>query len=121
MVTSAFPLKPKEDYEWFRDHVSRNASTYEEWLDFLKRKEAQERLQYTTPDAGGSYEVVFKPAGKEAVAVGDSPYDAQAAGKANVRTMGVLCGGFAENALRQARCAEVYLDRLPSIVVSTSR
>ena len=50
----------------------------------------------------------LKIEGKEAVAVGDSPYDAQAAGKAKVRTIGVLCGGFTENALRQAGCAEVY-------------
>jgi phosphoglycolate phosphatase-like HAD superfamily hydrolase len=46
--------------------------------------------------------------GKEAVAVGDTPYDAEAAGKASVRTIGVLCGGFTENSLRQAGCVEVY-------------
>lgn len=46
--------------------------------------------------------------GKEAVAVGDTPYDAEAAGKASVRTIGLLCGGFTENSLRQAGCVEVY-------------
>src|ERR1700712_1270455 len=32
----------------------------------------------------------------EILVVGDSPYDAEAAGKAGLRTIGVLCGGFAE-------------------------
>lgn len=44
----------------------------------------------------------------DAVAIGDTPYDAEAAGKAGVRTIGVLCGGFTEDVLRDAGCAEVY-------------
>ncbi len=43
----------------------------------------------------------------QAVAIGDSPYDAEAAAKAGLRTIGVLCGGFAERDLRQAGCAAV--------------
>jgi HAD superfamily hydrolase (TIGR01509 family) len=50
----------------------------------------------------------LKIQGKDAVAIGDSPYDAEAAGKANIRTIGVLCGGFTESSLRQAGCVEVY-------------
>ena len=46
----------------------------------------------------------------EAIVVGDSPYDAQAAGKAGLRTIGVLCGGFAEQALREAGCIAIYAD-----------
>jgi len=38
----------------------------------------------------------------EAIAIGDSPYDAQAAGKIGLRTIGVLCGGFPEQDLRDA-------------------
>jgi beta-phosphoglucomutase-like phosphatase (HAD superfamily) len=33
---------------------------------------------------------------REAIVVGDSPYDAEAAGKIGLRTIGVLCGGFPE-------------------------
>jgi HAD superfamily hydrolase (TIGR01549 family) len=40
--------------------------------------------------------------GHDAVAIGDSPYDAEAAGKSNVRTIGVVCGGFTERQLREA-------------------
>ncbi|UPK06314.1 HAD family hydrolase [Bradyrhizobium sp. 170] len=46
--------------------------------------------------------------GADAVAIGDTPYDAEAAAKVEVRTVGVLCGGFTENELRKAGCAEVY-------------
>jgi phosphoglycolate phosphatase-like HAD superfamily hydrolase len=46
--------------------------------------------------------------GRDAVAIGDTPYDAIAAGKAGIATIGVLCGGFTEETLRQAGCAEIY-------------
>ncbi len=42
--------------------------------------------------------------------IGDSPYDAQAAGKLGIRTIGVLCGGFAEADLREAGCIAIYRD-----------
>ena len=57
------------------------------------------------------FEVVLgklKLEGADAVAIGDTPYDAEAAGKAGIRTLGVLCGGFTEQSLKQAGCVEVY-------------
>lgn len=57
------------------------------------------------------FEVVLKSwkiEGSDAVAIGDTPYDATAAKKAGIATMGVLCGGFTENSLREAGCVEVY-------------
>jgi HAD superfamily hydrolase (TIGR01509 family) len=50
----------------------------------------------------------LKIKGGTAVAIGDAPYDAAAARKANIMTIGVLCGGFTESSLRQARCVEIY-------------
>ncbi len=47
---------------------------------------------------------------KEVIVVGDSPYDAIAAGKANLRTIGVLCGGFELETLTQAGCVAIYQD-----------
>ena len=44
----------------------------------------------------------------EAIAIGDTPYDAQAAGKATIRTLGVLSGGFAEADLRRSGCTDIY-------------
>ena len=46
--------------------------------------------------------------GGDAVAIGDTPYDVEAAGKAKIGTVGFLCGGFTERELRAAGCAEVY-------------
>ena len=57
------------------------------------------------------FEIVLKKLkieGADAVAIGDTPYDAEAAGKAKIATIGVLCGGFTESSLRQAGCVEVY-------------
>ena len=46
----------------------------------------------------------------EAIVVGDTPYDAEAAGKAGLRPIGVLCGGFPEAELRAAGCVAIYRD-----------
>jgi HAD superfamily hydrolase (TIGR01509 family) len=46
----------------------------------------------------------------DVVVVGDSPYDAIAAGKIELRTVGVLCGGFPEAELRRAGCIAIYRD-----------
>jgi len=43
-----------------------------------------------------------------AIAVGDSPFDAEAAGKVGLKTIGVLCGGFPEAVLRAAGCVAIY-------------
>lgn len=49
-------------------------------------------------------------AAAEVVAVGDTPYDAESAGKAGLRTIGVLCGGWPESELRAAGCVAIYRD-----------
>ena len=44
----------------------------------------------------------------QAIVIGDSPYDAEAAAKAGLRTIGFLSGGFPEAALRHAGCVAIY-------------
>ncbi|CAA2159740.1 Phosphoglycolate phosphatase [Methylobacterium brachiatum] len=46
----------------------------------------------------------------EMIVIGDTPYDAQAASKAGLRTIGVLCGGFPEVDLSGAGCVAIYRD-----------
>lgn len=46
----------------------------------------------------------------DAIAVGDTPYDAEAAGNAGIKTIGLLCGGWSKANLREAGCVEVYRD-----------
>jgi HAD superfamily hydrolase (TIGR01509 family) len=59
------------------------------------------------------FEATLKKLGveaKNALALGDTPYDAEAAGKANVWTVGVMTGGWTEAELLAAGCIEVYRD-----------
>lgn len=46
----------------------------------------------------------------EAIVVGDTPYDAEAARKIRLRTIGVLCGGFPEAELSAAGCIAIFND-----------
>jgi HAD superfamily hydrolase (TIGR01549 family) len=90
-------------------------------LDFYKRVARIEDLvdeQTSSDDAERSkpYPDIFEAAvarlgglpREEVLAVGDTPYDAQAAGKAGLRTVGVLSGGFCEASLREGGCFVVY-------------
>ena len=43
-----------------------------------------------------------------AIVIGDTPYDAIAAHRAGLRTVGVLCGGFPEGDLREAGAIAIY-------------
>jgi HAD superfamily hydrolase (TIGR01549 family) len=45
---------------------------------------------------------------EDAIVVGDSPHDAEGAKRARLRTVGVLCGGFPEDALWAAGCIAIY-------------
>ncbi len=46
----------------------------------------------------------------DALVVGDSPYDAEAARKAGLKTVGLLAGGFSEEELRNAGAIAIYKD-----------
>jgi HAD superfamily hydrolase (TIGR01509 family) len=46
----------------------------------------------------------------DVLALGDTPYDAEAAGKAGVWTIGVMTGGWSREDLLAAGCVEVYQD-----------
>lgn len=47
---------------------------------------------------------------EQAVVVGDTPYDAEAAARAGMRAVGVRCGGWSGEELKQAGCVAVYAD-----------
>jgi phosphoglycolate phosphatase-like HAD superfamily hydrolase len=74
------------------------------------RETSPEDVEESKPEPD-IFEVVLKKLkidGNDAVAIGDSPDDAEAAGKLDVRTIGVLCGGFTESEHRKAGCVDVY-------------
>lgn len=45
---------------------------------------------------------------EQVIVVGDSPHDAEAARRAKLSVIGVLCGGFPEATLREAGCVAIY-------------
>jgi HAD superfamily hydrolase (TIGR01509 family) len=47
---------------------------------------------------------------EQVMVVGDTHYDAEAAGKAGIASVGLLCGGFPESVLRKAGCIAIYRD-----------
>lgn len=55
-------------------------------------------------------EKLGSPDPEDVIVVGDTPYDAEAASQAGLRTIGLLCGGFPEDSLWEAGCIAVYRD-----------
>ena len=99
------------------------SSASEDELDVYKRKADIEDLveeQTSSDDAGRSkpHGDIFQAAldrlrglqPNDVVVVGDTPYDAEAAAKVGVRTVCVLCGGFAEADLRRAGAVAIFRD-----------
>lgn len=48
------------------------------------------------------------PPKDECIVVGDTPYDAEAGNKAGLEVIGLTCGGWSEDKLKNAGCIEVY-------------
>jgi len=59
------------------------------------------------------FQVALKKSGaspRESVAIGDTRFDMEAAGKANMEATGFLCGGKPPEELRAAGASEIYRD-----------
>jgi HAD superfamily hydrolase (TIGR01549 family) len=65
-------------------------------------------VEQTKPDPDLVVTAVEKVGGGEAVLVGDSTFDCEAAARAQVPTVAVLTGGFSEQELRQAGAGSVF-------------
>jgi HAD superfamily hydrolase (TIGR01509 family) len=91
-------------------------------LAFYKRLVGMEDLvdeEATSSDAQQSkpepdiFAAALKKAGKgaeDAIALGDTPYDAEAAGKLGIPTIGLTSGGWKGRDLLSAGCIEVFRD-----------
>ena len=89
-------------------------------LAFYKRLVGMEDLvdeEATSSDAKESkpepdiFAAALKKAGagpEDAVALGDTPYDAEAAGKLGIPTIGLTCGGWKRSDLISAGCIQVF-------------
>jgi HAD superfamily hydrolase (TIGR01549 family) len=81
--------------------------------DLVETETSADDVESSKPDPDVIHAALRKlnnPDPAEGIMVGDTPYDAIAAAKAGVRTIGVLCGGFPERELREAGCIAIYRD-----------
>jgi HAD superfamily hydrolase (TIGR01549 family) len=102
-----------------RGHRLVLASSAKEWeldhyLDLLGARELADAwtssadVDATKPDPDLVQTALDMGGGGDAVMIGDSPYDCEAAGRAGISTVGVLTGGFAEAELRHAGADPVF-------------
>ena len=93
---------------------SAKANELDHYLDLLDAREIANDWTSsadveTTKPAPDIVESAFEKAGtKDAVMVGDTPWDIKAARRAGIDTVAVLTGGFSADELRDAGAAEVY-------------
>jgi HAD superfamily hydrolase (TIGR01549 family) len=84
------------------------------YLDLLDARELVEAwttsgdVQRTKPDPDLVVTATEKVGGGEAVMIGDSTFDCEAAARADVPTVAILTGGFSEQELRQAGASAVF-------------
>ena len=84
------------------------------YLDLLDARDVaddwttSEDVDATKPEPDLVSVAVEKAGGGDAVMVGDSTYDCEAAGRAGVETVAVLTGGFSEQELRAAGAVQVF-------------
>ena len=84
------------------------------YLDLLDARELVEAwttsadVEQTKPDPDLVHAAIDKAGGGEAVMVGDSTFDCEAAARAKVATVAILTGGFSDQELRQAGAGWVF-------------
>jgi HAD superfamily hydrolase (TIGR01509 family) len=86
----------------------------EHYLDLLDARELADGwttsadVEETKPEPDLVRAALAKAGTEDAVMVGDTPWDAKAAARAGIETVGVLTGGFAERELRDAGAVAVF-------------
>lgn len=79
--------------------------------DLVEKKTSSDDAEKSKPEPDifqAALKLLGNPPASEVVVVGDTPYDAEAAVKAGIKIIGVLCGGFPKTKLENAGCVEIY-------------
>lgn len=79
--------------------------------DFIEGEITADDVEESKPEPDvflAALKELGNPSPEQTVVIGDSPYDAIAAEKAGLQTIGLLCGGFAEDRLKSEGCVEIY-------------
>ena len=81
--------------------------------DLVEKSTSADDAEESKPEPDifeAALKLLGNPAPETVLVVGDTPYDAEAAMNANLKIIGVLCGGFSETDLRERGCAAIYQD-----------
>ncbi len=81
--------------------------------DLVEKSTSADDAEESKPEPDifeAALKLLGNPAPETVLVVGDTPYDAEAATKAELKIVGVLCGGFPETDLRENGCLEIYKD-----------
>ena len=106
---------------------SAKADEVDHYLDLLDARELADGwttsadVEATKPQPDLVVAALEKAGGGEAVMVGDSTFDCEAAGRAGIETLAVLTGGFSEQELLDAGAIRVFraIDELREALDST--
>jgi phosphoglycolate phosphatase-like HAD superfamily hydrolase len=81
--------------------------------DLIDAVACSEDVQHSMPHrdiCSAALQKLGDMASDRVIAVGDTRYDAVAAGKIGIRPIGMLCGGGIREELQQAGCIAIYKD-----------
>ncbi|CAA9417886.1 MAG: COG0546: Predicted phosphatases [uncultured Pyrinomonadaceae bacterium] len=81
--------------------------------DLVEKSTSADDAEKSKPEPDifrAALKLLGNPAPETVLVIGDTPYDAEAAAKAKLKIVGVLCGNFAEKDLREKGCVEIYRD-----------
>ncbi len=93
---------------------SAKAAELEHYLDLLDVRELADDwtsagdVEATKPEPDLVEAALEKAGTREAVMIGDTPWDCEAAGRAGISTYTVMTGGFSDEELREAGAVDVY-------------
>jgi len=96
------------------------------YLDLLDARELADDwtssadVEATKPEPDLVEAALAKAGTREAVMVGDTPWDCEAAARAGIATFTVMTGGFSEEELREAGAEDVYR-ALPEVISALGR
>ena len=81
--------------------------------DLVEKSTSADDAEKSKPEPDifqAALKMLGNPSPEKVLVIGDTPYDAEAAAKAKLKIVGVLCGGFAEKDLREKGCVEIFQD-----------
>jgi HAD superfamily hydrolase (TIGR01549 family) len=93
---------------------SAKSDEVDHYLDLLDARDVVDSwtdsgdVEATKPEPDLVHAAIDKAGGGEAVMIGDSTWDCEAAGRAGIQTVAVLTGGFSESELREAGAVVVF-------------